>query len=331
MIAGAVPAGSDPGDEVDHRTHQVGFVDVVDVLQNARDTLDAHAGVDVLARQRPKDLEVGLAGALTAHVLHEDEVPDFDVTVLVGFRAALDAVVGPAVEEDLRARTARPGNAHRPVVVGHAATLDPLGGHADLVAPDGFGLIVVEVDRRPQQGGIDAVATVGNGVGQQRPRKADGFALEVVAEGEIARHLEERVVAGGDADFLDVRSPDALLDAGLAVRRRGLITEEVRLERDHTGVDEQQVGVVEDDRCARHLGVARVHEVIEESLPDLVCLHVLSSLGHGFGVGDSGHCHAFSTASQYRPAPTGPARALRRPGFSRRGSSDAHCGAGCRR
>jgi hypothetical protein len=39
-------------------------------------------------------------------------------------------------------------------------------------------------------------------------------ALEVVPEGEVAGHLEEGVVPGGDADLVDVRSADALLDAG---------------------------------------------------------------------------------------------------------------------
>ena len=83
---------------------------------------------------------------------------------------------------------------------------------------------------------------------------------------------------GGDADLVDVGGADALLDAGRAVPRRRALAEEVRHELHHAGVDEQQVGVVEDHRGAGHLGVARVHEVIEESLPDLVCLHVLLSL-----------------------------------------------------
>ena len=55
----------------------------------------------------------------------------------------------------------------------------------------------------------------------------------------------------------------------------GALAQEVGHELHHARVDEQQVGVVEDHRGAGHLGVARVHEVIEESLPDLVCLHVL--------------------------------------------------------
>jgi hypothetical protein len=63
--------------------------------------------------------------------------------------------------------------------------------------------------------------------------------LEVVAEGEVARHLEERVVAGGLADLVDVAGAHALLHAGRALVRRRLLTEEVRLELHHPRVDEQ--------------------------------------------------------------------------------------------
>ena len=179
--------------------HQVGLVDVVDALQQARHPLDAHAGVDVLARQRPEDLEVGLAGALAALVLHEDEVPDLDVAVLVGFRAAVDAVLGSAVVVDLRRRPARAGDAHRPVVVGHAAALDALGGQPGHLLPQRDGLVVVEIDGGPEPFGIEPVAALILRVGQQGPGELDGALLEVVAEGEVARHLEEGVVPGGDA------------------------------------------------------------------------------------------------------------------------------------
>jgi len=93
--------------------------------------------------------------------------------------------------------------------------------------------------------------------------------------------LEEGVVPGGDADLVDVGGADALLHAGRAVPRRGLLAKEERDELHHARVDEQQVGIVEDHRCAWHLGVTRLHEVIEEALPDLVCLHVLLSLSAG--------------------------------------------------
>ena len=64
----------------------------------------------------------------------------------------------------------------------------------------------------------------------------------------------------------------------VVVRRRAL-PEEERHELHHARVDEQQVGVVEDHRGTRHLGVARLHEMIEEPLPDLVCLHVVTFPG----------------------------------------------------
>ncbi len=225
----------------------------------------------------PRISKLSLDGALAALVLHEDEIPDLDVAVLVGHRAALDAVLGAAVVVDLRRRAARSGDAHRPVVVGHAAALDALGRQPGDLLPQAGGLVVIEIDCRPEPFGIEAVAALVDGIGQQGPGQLDGALLEVVAEGEVACHLEERVVPGGDADLVDVGRADAFLDAGRAVPRRGALAQEVRHELHHARVDEQQVGVVEDHRGAGHLGVARVHEVIEETLPDLVCLHVLLS------------------------------------------------------
>ena len=135
VVAGVISARCAPGHRVDDRPQQVGLVDVVHALQQERDPLDAHAGVDVLAWQRTQDLEVILAGSLAALVLHEHEVPDLDVAVLVGLRAALDTELRSAVVVDLRGRAARSRNAHRPVVVGHAAALDPLGRQAGDLPP----------------------------------------------------------------------------------------------------------------------------------------------------------------------------------------------------
>ena len=47
--------------------------------------------------------------------------------------------------------------------------------------------------------------------------QCDGLVLEVIAEGEVAQHLEEGAVAGGLADVLDIAGADALLAGG----RRG--------------------------------------------------------------------------------------------------------------
>ena len=258
---------------LDDRAQQVRLIHVLHALEQERDALDAHAGVDVLLGQRAEDLEGVLAGALPSLVLHEHEVPDLDVAVLVGLGPAVDAVGGPAVVEDLRARSARAGHAHGPVVVRHTAALDALLGHPDHVPPDAVGLVVVEVHGDPQQRGVDPEPVVVDRRGQQGPRVPDGAFLEVVAEGEVPGHLEEGVVAGGDAHLLDVEGAHTLLDGGRGGVRRGLLAEEVRLEGHHPGVDEQQVGIVQHQRRTGDLGVAGPDEVLEEAAPDLMGLH----------------------------------------------------------
>jgi len=57
------------------------------------------------------------------------------------------------------------------------------------------------------------------GTGDEVPRVADRLVLEVVAEAEVAEHLEERVVPGRVADVLEV----VVLAAGAhaALRARG--------------------------------------------------------------------------------------------------------------
>src|SRR5699024_8701438 len=168
-----------------------------------------------------------LAGALTTLVLHEDEVPDLDVSVLVRLGTTIGPVLGPPVVEDLGAGTTGAGNAQVQVVLLLPHALDAFEAHADLVAPDVRGLVVVEVDRHPQSLGIEAEPTVLDRGGDQFPGQRYRFLLEVVAEGEVAQHLEEGGVPGGPTDLFDVRGADALLDAGGRVVGRGALSEKV--------------------------------------------------------------------------------------------------------
>ncbi len=184
------------GRAVEHRAHLVDLVHVVDALLDERDALQAQAGVDVLLRQVAEDVEVLLAGALAAQVLHEDEVPDLDVAVVIRRRAAVDAVGRAAVEEDLRARARRAGLAGRPVVGVLAEALDALGREAGDAGPDLAGLLVLLVHRDPEVLRVEAEAALVLGQGEEVPGERDRLLLEVVAEREVAAHLEERAVAG---------------------------------------------------------------------------------------------------------------------------------------
>jgi hypothetical protein len=140
--------------------------------------------------------------------------------------------------------------------------------------PDVDRLVVVLVDGRPDEVAVEAVAALVDRLGRQVPGELDRAFLEVVPEGEIAVHLEERAVPAGLADLVDVRGAQALLDAGRARERRRALPQEVRDELHHAGVDEQQVRVVDcGQRRARDDGVIRRLEVCKETPADLRCLH----------------------------------------------------------
>ena len=117
---------------------------------------------------------------------------------------------------------------------------------------------------------------------QQLPGVADGVALEVVAEAEVAQHLEEGVVARGVADVVQVvvlaTGAYALL-AGRGARIGALVeAQEHILELVHPGVGEQQRRVVARDHRRRgHDGVALGLEVLQEGGADFRGFHGLVS------------------------------------------------------
>src|SRR5271170_4326772 len=126
---GGNPARLDAG--ADQRAHQIDVVIVVHALQHGRDALEAHAGVDRGARQ---------ANALAAWQrleLHEDEIPDFDeaVTVRVRRTGRPARYLVAMIVEDLRARSAGAGVAHRPEIIGGGDADDPRIGQTGDALP----------------------------------------------------------------------------------------------------------------------------------------------------------------------------------------------------
>jgi hypothetical protein len=120
----------------DHREHHVDLVHVLDALEQVRDPLETHAGVDVLLRAAADDVEVLLGPHRAELVLHEDEVPDLEVAVLellgiagpvgglelaVGRTAARGRRGSPSTGRRVRAR-------HGPVVLlGPSLTIRSVG------------------------------------------------------------------------------------------------------------------------------------------------------------------------------------------------------------
>ncbi len=251
---------------LDQAAHGVGVVVVVLALQHRGDPLQPHAGVD----RRPRQAAPLLLGDLLE--LHEHQVPDLDepVAVLVGRSRRAAGNLRAVVEEDLAARPARAGVAHRPEIVGGRDPDDPFVRQPGDLAPERRGVLVLAVD-----GDQQAVLRQPELPGDQGPGVLDGVLLEVVAEREIAEHLEERVMAGGVPDVLQVvvlaAGAHAFLRGGGARVVAALGAGEDVLELHHPGVGEHQRRIVaRDQRRGLHDGVVAGREVVQERASDVV-------------------------------------------------------------
>ena len=253
-------------DAGDQRLEQVDVVIVVDALQDRRDALQPHAGVDRRARQLD-----AIVGAELLE-LHEDEIPDLDEAVAILVRAAR-RTAGDAlamVEEDLRARAARAGLAHRPEIVGGRDADDAVVGQAGDLAPQRRRFLVLGIDRDQQPVGRQCEF-----LGDQVPGEFDRPVLEIVAEGEIAQHLEEGVVPGGIADIVEIvvlaAGAHAFLRGRGALIGPGLDAGEDVLELHHARIGEHQCRVVaRHERRRGHPLVIVLREIVEERGPDFV-------------------------------------------------------------
>ena len=262
LVADAVGRAGELGDLVRDVHHGIDLEQAAHVLAHHGQTLQAHAGVDVLLGQ------LGVIAEAVVVELAEHVVPDLDVAVAVAAHGAVGlaaAVLLAAVIVDLGAGAAGAG-AVLPEVVLLAEAEDALRGDAHVLVPDVEGLVVVQIDGRIQPGGIEVAD-----LGEELPAPGDGLLLEVVAEGEVAQHLKIGAVTGRLADVLDVAGADALLAGAHAVARRLDLALEVGLHRGHAGVDQQQrLVVLRDQGKAGQAQVALALEEGQEHLAQLI-------------------------------------------------------------
>ena len=254
------------GGGMDQRLQEIDPVVVVRALHDGGNALQAHAGIDRRLRQVDALVRRDLL------VLHEDEVPDLDEAVAIGIRTAGRAAwnVRPVVVEDLRAGAAGSGLTHRPEIVRAGNADDAVVRQAGNLLPQRMRNVVFGVD-----GDEQAVGGKTELLGDERPGQLDGEILEIIAEGEVAQHLEERVMPRGVADVLQVvvlaAGPYALLRCCRARVITALDAGKDVLELDHAGVGEQQRGIVpRHERARGHGAVAMAGKEVEERLADVV-------------------------------------------------------------
>ena len=253
---------------LDQLLEQIDLVVAVHPLHHRGQPLQAHAGIHRRLGQRGQ-LAVGVPV-----VLHEHQVPDLDVAVAVLFgragRATPDRLA--MVVEDLGTGPAGTSIAHGPEVVAlvaPAARLVADAGEtrridADLIEPDRRGLVVIRIDRDPQLLGWQT-----QGLGQKFPGILDRILFEIVAEAEVAQHLEKGVMTGGIAHILQIivfaAGPYATLGAGRAGIAALVPPQKHILELDHARIGEQQGRIVQGhEGTACHHLMAMVGKIVQK-------------------------------------------------------------------
>jgi len=215
---------ADLAGRLDQRPQDVDVVVRLDALHHRSRPLQAHARVDVLARQRPQ-----VVGRVAHAVeLREDQVPDLHVA---RFRAVVDLAARSADAVGPLAR-----RAGRPEVFVLADAPEPLRRELHVAEPDTGRFVVVEIDRRGEPPGVEPEPFL---IGQKLPRPDDGLALEIVAEAEVAQHLEERVMISGPPDVVDVAGSQTLLASGRPGKFELAPAQEMIFELVHAGGREE--------------------------------------------------------------------------------------------
>ena len=244
VVGVVVALAADALDCGDDGREQVGLIRCVDVLEDSHEAFEAHAGVHAGRGQ------VGARAVEVVVILHEHEVPEFDIAVaddtvrhdvgavrgaVILQAAVLCAVVVVKLAAGATGTLVACGS---PPVFVVAEAIDLVGWDA-LCLPQPTSLFVGVVDCGGKLVERDAVA-----FSHQFNGEIDGVALEVVTEAEVTQHLEEGVVRCV-ADLFDVWGAEALLRCGGALVGRLRFTGEVGLELHHACGGEQQRGVAD--------------------------------------------------------------------------------------
>ena len=176
---------------------------------------------------------------LCAIVLRKNKIPYFKEAVTVTADTArrfTAAALLTKININLGVRTTGAG-ANLPEVIFQRH--DMIRQHISLFQPYGTCLIILRVDGNPELvfGKFDNFC-------QKFPRPWNRFFLEVVAEGEVSKHLEEGLMTCGTPDILDIAGPyTALTGYDTIVGGLHLSCKE-RLQWCHASADQEQCRII---------------------------------------------------------------------------------------
>ena len=221
------------GGILNNREQEVSLKVVLYPLHNGSNTLQAHAGIDVLV------LQIVVGAFLGPVELGEHVIPDFQIAVTVTAYAAGRAAAAtllPQVNENLRIRSARAG-ADFPEVVLQLHDMSRI--KARLCLPQLLCLGILRINGCPQ-----LVFWQLQYLGQELPGPRNSFLLEIITKGEVAQHLKISLMTGSTAYILNIAGTHAALAGGNTSARRLYLAGEIRLERRHACTHHQESRII---------------------------------------------------------------------------------------
>ena len=215
--------------------------------------------------------------------LHENQIPNLDIAVAILLRRARRAArhAGAVIVEKLGTRATRAGIAHSPEVIRLilartrliANARQALRRHTDFVQPNVGCFVVLVIHRDPQFfcGNFHLNR-------EEFPRVLNRVALEIIAETEIAQHLEKSMMARGITDVFQIvmlaAGTHAALRTGGAHIGPGFTAKERFFELHHAGVGEEQRRIIaRHERTRGDNGVALGFEKGQKTFADFTGFH----------------------------------------------------------
>ena len=237
LIALTVGSAGNAGNMVGDVHNRIHIEQAANALADNRQTLQTHAGVDILLCQ------LGVVALTVVIELGEHIVPHFHKTIAITARTAAGLTATKlltTVVVDLRAGTARTG-AMLPEVVLLAQSGHVILGNADHLSPNIPSLVIIFI-----HGGIHTLGFQADplGAGQELPAPLQRLFLEVVTEREVTQHFKVSAVTCGLTDVFNITGTDTLLTGADSSAGRLDLTSKVGLHGSHTGVDQQQGFIV---------------------------------------------------------------------------------------
>ena len=122
-----------------------------------------------------------------------------------------------------------------PEIIGLAKSEYVFLGNADLLIPNLKGFLIVFIDR-----GEQTILFQSNDLSQKLPAPGNGLGLEIIAKGEVTKHLKVSAVASSLTDVLYITGTNALLAGTYSAAGRLHLTLKIGLHGCHAGIDQKQ-------------------------------------------------------------------------------------------